>query len=53
MPVNFGKTGPFKALEVRGSGKCMAADINDGSLSLKACDEEEPHPGTILVMTKP
>ena len=53
VPKNFGITGPFKALEVFGSGKCMAADINDGSLSLKAYSQEKPHPGTILVISKP
>lgn len=44
--------GPFKALKVDGSDKCLAANICDGTLTLKEFDALKPHPGTMFIMSE-
>lgn len=49
VPVTF--SGPFKALKVSNSKKCIASKGN-GSLTLKEFNPVYPHPDTIFVITE-
>lgn len=52
VPTSFIiNSGPFKALKVANSGKCLASK-KDGDLSLKSLKLDNPHPESIFVLSE-